>query len=471
MVKTIISKKRQAIVGIDRDIWYKYAHNLDYRPIIERLFNGPLSIDEIHKDYNDNKRIQKSVSSIYRYINDLIDNNIVIKAGRVFQSQHTSSKVLYDLSGEIIFPERPEIKLWSSENVGENLALCVGTIIDQHFQQRSLSVQLLKDLFHQFETERYCGLKDTLTDLVINSNSDKDKKELIKMINTSDPHIIDQSLEIFSLIQWIIQKKDLKCIIEKLSSCYLESKSSEDPYNSNMTRNKISSDSRYTDYIEYTPKLLQILDDETWENVVWNYNHRAILLLLRRPMTLNEIHKEHYNAVLARIEQDRKVGKKITYSPRRKKKSTVYNYLQIMKEGGLIIEAGRRIREGKALTEILYIRKALYVSKEKAIKDFKSNTWNKTIEVVGLLLIHANSKKGYNHVKFLDIITKMEQFKANLFTEDYLRGITNPPIDVTANFEFEEHNAFFEAVRLVEWFLALDDKQVFQTQLLNCFSD
>ncbi|UCG00349.1 MAG: hypothetical protein JSW11_11940 [Candidatus Heimdallarchaeota archaeon] len=472
MVKTLINKKRQAIIGIDRDIWYKYVHNPDNRPIIESLSNGPLIIDEIHSDYNKNERIQKSISSIYRYLNDLLDEKIIIKAGRLFQSPHTSSKVLYDLSAEIIIPERPEIKIWSSDDNREKLALCIGTILDRHFHHKRPSVQLLEDIFYRFETERYQGLRNALNELVKNSKSDEDKKELIKIINTSDPYITAQSLELFSLIHWIMQKKDLNCILEKLTACYLDTNSSGDTRNSiNENQNSSSSDFSYSDYVEYTPILVQTLDEVTWETLVWNYNHRAILLLLRKPMTLNEIHKEHHNAVLTRIEEDKKVGKKITNIPRRKKKSTIYNYLQIMKDGGLIVEAGRRIREGKALTEILYVRKALYVSKEKAIKDFKSKNWNKIIELVGSLLVHANAKKDYDHLKFRDLITNMEKFKANLFTKEYIQVITNPPTDVTANFEFEQHNAFFEAVRLLEWFLALEDRKLFLNQLLNCFSD
>ncbi|MFX1284829.1 MAG: hypothetical protein ACFFB5_14305 [Promethearchaeota archaeon] len=471
MVKTFINKKRQFIIGIDRDIWHKYVHNPDYHPIIEILSDKPLSIDEIHKEYNNRENTQKSVSSIYRYLNDLLDNDILIKAGRLFQSPHTSSKVLYDLVAEIIIPERPEIKIWSSDKIGENIALCIGTVIDKHFNHKPPSVQLLKDLFHQFETERYCGLKNALKDLVEDSKSDKEKNEFIKKLNMSDPDTITQSFDLFSLFHWIMQKKDLNCISERLSSCYNESKPTGNIRDSKReNQNNISdSGSSTIDYIEYTPMLVHTLDVETWDTVVWNYNHRAILLLLRKPMTLNEIHEQHHNAVLARIEEDRKVGKKINYTPRKKKKSTVYNYLQIMKNAGLIVEAGRRIREGKALTEILYVRKALYVSKEMLVKDFKSDKWEEIVEIVGALLVHANAKRGYDYTKLLTILTDLERFKATLFTDDYVKSITNPPIEVTANFEFEQHNVFFEAVKLVEWFLALEDKKAFQTQVLGCF--
>ncbi|MFX0204802.1 MAG: hypothetical protein ACFFDT_02365 [Candidatus Hodarchaeota archaeon] len=472
MVKTFITQKRQVIIGIDRDIWYKYVHNPDYHPIIEILSDGPLTIDEIHNEYNKKGNTQKSVSSIYRYLNDLLDESILIKAGRVFQTPHTSSKVLYDLSAEIIIPERPEIKIWSSNKSGENLALCIGTVIDKHFNHKPVSVQLLTKLIHQFETERYHGLKNTLHMLLEASKSDKDREEIIKKINTSDPNVITQSFDYFSLFHWIMQKEDLNCVVDKLSSCYHENKPTNDIHDSNSwNQNNISdSGSTHTDYIEYTPKLVQTLDADTWDTVVWNYNHRAILLLLRRPMTLNEIYKEHYNAVLERIEQDRKVGKRITYTPRKKKKNTIYNYLQIMKNAGLIVEAGRRISEGKALTEILSVRRALYVSKEQ-IMEFKSDLWNTVVEIVGTLLVFANTKRSFDQAKFLTILTNLENFKANLFTDDYVRSITNPPIEVTANFGFEQHNVFFEAVRLVEWFLALEDRKVFHTQLLNCFLD
>jgi hypothetical protein len=188
-------------------------------------------------------------------------------------------------------------------------------------------------------------------------------------------------------------------------------------------------------------------------------------------MTLSEIHKKHYEAVLARIEEDRKEGKEIHYIPRKKKKSTVYNYLKIMKNGGLIVEAGRRIREGKALTELLYARKALYISKERLIEDFKSIEWDKITELVGSLLVHANSKNSYDHRKLRSLIVNIQEFRTNILTEDFSKAITNPPTEITANFEFEQHNVFFETVRLIEWFLALKDKHAFKTELIRCISD
>jgi Fe2+ or Zn2+ uptake regulation protein len=475
MIKTLINKERQSIIGIDSDIWYKYVYNADYRRIIKILSNRPLTIDEIHTCYNQNEESNpKSKSTIYRYINDLLKVEVLINAGRVFHSQHTSSKVLYDLSAELLIPEPPKIKIWSSNTSGENLALCLGLILDRHFSHKIPSVPMLKALFHQFETERYHFLKNTLTELVERSKSDNEKKKFIRTIYSSDPYIITQSFELFSLFHWIMQKKDLNCILDKLSACYLESDSTgitQDYRSETSTNNSSDSDLSYSDYIEYTPLLVQTIEQETWDKIVWNYNHRAILLLLRKPMTLSEIHKKHYNAVLARIEEDKKVGKKIPYTPRKKKKSTVYNYLKIMKNGGLIVEAGRRIREGKALTEILYARKALYISKEKPIGEFKSTNWNEIVAIVGSLLVQANSKRDFDHQKLYSIITNMEEFKTKIYTEDYSKAITNPPIEITANFEFEQHNVFFEAVRLVEWFLALKDKQAFKTELVSCFLD
>ncbi|MFX0184747.1 MAG: hypothetical protein ACFE95_16815 [Candidatus Hodarchaeota archaeon] len=475
MIKTLINKERQSVIGIDSDIWHKYVYNTDYRRIIEVLSNKPLTIDEIHTGYNKiEKSNPKSKSTIYRYINDLLKVEVLIKAGRVFHSQHTSSKVLYDLSAELLIPEPPKIKIWSSSKSGDNLALCIGIILDRHFSHKIPSVPALKSLFHQFETERYHFLINTLITLIEGSKSDKEKKKFVWKIFSSDPYIITHSFDLFSLFHWIIQKNDQNYFLEKLSKCYLENNSTSSSYEyKSELCNDSSSDSNlsYSDYIEYTPILVQTIEQETWDKIVWNYNHRAILLLLRKPMTLSEIHKKHHEAVLARIEEDKKVGKKVHYTPRKKKKSTVYNYLKIMKNGGLIVEAGRRIREGKALTEILYARKALYISREKPIEDFKSIEWDKITEIVGSLLVLANSKNDYDHQKLRSLIANIEDFGTKILTEDFSKAISNPPIEIIANFEFEQHNVFFEAVRLVEWILALKDKQAFKTELVSCFSD
>ncbi|MFX1547169.1 MAG: hypothetical protein ACFFCU_13285, partial [Promethearchaeota archaeon] len=113
----------------------------------------------------------------------------------------------------------------------------------------------------------------------------------------------------------------------------------------------------------------------------------------------------------------------------------------------------------------------LYISKEKLIEDFKSTEWDKITELVGSLLVHSNSKNSFDHQKLRSLIVNIEEFGTNILTEDFSKAITNPPTEITANFEFEQHNVFFEAVRLVEWFLSLKEKHAFKTELVRCFLD
>lgn len=99
--------------------------------------------------------------------------------------------------------------------------------------------------------------------------------------------------------------------------------------------------------IRYKPVPILVLTDEDTNQLLWDFNYNAVIRILRQgPMTLNEI-AEEFNRI---AEKDKFIKSKAA--------TTVYRYVKVLEEGGLVTQAGRRVHYDKNATEILYSRTA-----------------------------------------------------------------------------------------------------------------
>ncbi|MHA1942212.1 MAG: hypothetical protein ACW97P_10900, partial [Candidatus Hodarchaeales archaeon] len=278
-------------------------------------------------------------------------------------------------------------------------------------------------------------------------------------------------IHLFSRLFWIMNQPDIDSLYDKLKETFInnlvnsiEQKGIDGILNSEDARKGTS------DYVEYTPILYQPIKKEIWKKIK-NYNHRAILYLLRKPMTIQEIAENHHDAVLQKIKEDSTWGhKKIDEIPQKKKKNTIYKYVQYMKEMGIIIEVGRRIKDGKALTEILYARKALYVSEEKSIQDCDSDEWNHIVDMIGLILQYHFRKKGFNREKLLPFVTELDHQKEIIKDPIYNEKIEYPPSEILYGIDILYLHVLFDTLAYFEWYIT-NNRTQFKNQLTSCFFD
>ncbi|MFX0094868.1 MAG: hypothetical protein ACFFBD_24240 [Candidatus Hodarchaeota archaeon] len=205
------------------------------------------------------------------------------------------------------------------------------------------------------------------------------------------------------------------------------------------------------------------------------YDYRAIMRLLKVPMTLKEIHKKHYETVLRRIEEDKAFAKgyypkngKITL-PKKKKENTLYGYLQELKNWGLVVQAGRRITQGQSVAQILYVRKAFYV----AIRNtyFDTDEWKRIVNVVGLAVQYLLQKKHFNQEKFYTLLTEIRKVQSNILHETYSEMSTDSLLmDMIVSLGFFQNRVWIETLELVEWFFTLKETKNLRDQFLDCFS-
>ncbi|MFX0185724.1 MAG: hypothetical protein ACFE95_21785, partial [Candidatus Hodarchaeota archaeon] len=363
MTSNLVLEKRHSVKGVDTNIWFNYVHSSDYKPILDVLRSGPLSIDEIEKKIN----LEKSRSTLYRYLQDLVDVGLVVQAGRTKEKKVKREKtglfipykILYDRTAELFLISRPEAKAWALEK-SDYLAFALGTMIKRHFNDFSPCVEELCIFLHEFESTLDHSIQDLFTKIVEDTKNNAQVKEILNILTSINPKDSVTFIHIFSRIFWFLNQDDINILYNNLNKIFTNNVKGEFHGERRINGVSISEDVKkgFIDNIDYTPTLYQPIKEKVWEKIR-NYNHRALLYLLRRPMTLQEIAENHHDAVIQKIKEDKVWGHiKIEKLPQKKKKNTIYKYVQSMKEAGLIIEAGRRIKEGKALTKILYARKA-----------------------------------------------------------------------------------------------------------------
>ncbi|MHA2333478.1 MAG: hypothetical protein ACXAEU_15755, partial [Candidatus Hodarchaeales archaeon] len=83
---------------------HRYLEKSSYVPLFHVLQDGPMTIKEITKSYNEVASIPKTQKTIYRYIKTLKDTNLIIEMGyRVIQGKKTTQKLYGPISRNIVY--------------------------------------------------------------------------------------------------------------------------------------------------------------------------------------------------------------------------------------------------------------------------------------------------------------------------------------------------------------------------------
>ncbi|MFX0125953.1 MAG: hypothetical protein ACFFAE_20195 [Candidatus Hodarchaeota archaeon] len=470
-----ISKKCVPLKYIDEEKWYRFVTNTTYKPILDVFFNIkkngpiPIDIDVLSRQYD------KSTSTVYRYIKDLLDAGLLIEAGRRVFPKKPSSKILYDLSASLFIPIHPLPAFWSSDH-GTNVIKTVGFMLRRYFGGLPIIPQL-SEAYAKFEQDSYNLVHELMLDLVRREQMDNNAAIILNEIRNlpKAPYFFATLAKIL----WFIQQHDYDEVVAKFGSFYGNKVQIQDLFTVNElntsigTRNLVTGDQ---DVITYIPDLIQLVDEETWNRYIKNFNHRATRILLTTPKTLAEIHEEHQQAVSDLIDNDKhykhltkekieKIKGKI------KEKKTIYQYLTDLKKDGLIVEAGRRITAGRSVTEILYAKKGFYMRKGDTDKKLQENEdWKKLVNVIGLAVQHHLQKKGFDREKLLEILSDYELSKEEHFNEIYGRIKIDSAVEIISAFDDKLSEIFIDTLVQLEWFLGLGKKDNIHKKLLDCFT-
>lgn len=198
---------------------YKMLSDPVYEPIIIVLREGPLTVNELTKRYNDfvDKRgtnlslppkvlekEKKSEMTIYRYLKDLKRVNIVIEAGRCIEPGKKSTKAIYSRTAKMFYPKLSSNDHKDSEKIDEHIDILSELIImykpDQKLSKSSLSALLKKIvLFSDTEAvsmfEKYSDEISSLTKDQSFSQMGKILTNLGTIILMLNAHLFDEELK------------------------------------------------------------------------------------------------------------------------------------------------------------------------------------------------------------------------------------------------------------------------------------
>ncbi|MHA2297279.1 MAG: hypothetical protein ACXADA_14720 [Candidatus Hodarchaeales archaeon] len=465
-----ISKKRVPVKYIDGEKWYRYVTNKTYKHVLEAFYskNKPMVLDVEALS----KLSNKSTSTVYRYIKDLVNAGLIIEAGRRVFPKKPSSKILYDLSASLFIPIHTLPAFWSSSH-GTDVIKTVGFMLRRYFEGLPV-VSRLSTAYAKFEQDSYDLLLELMRDLVLNEQKDANAASILREIRNM-PKAPD-FFPILSKILWLTQQQDLDVVVAKFGSFYSDEVQMRDIFTVNEPETS-NQETGYQDVITWIPDLHQIVDEEMWNSYINNYNRRATRILLTIPKTVAEITEEHQQAVLDLVESDKNYKhftkeKKDKIKKKKKDKKTIYQYLTDLKKDDLVVEAGRRITPGRSATEILYAKKGFYIRKRYAKEKLNEDEdWKRFVNVIGLAVQYHLKKKDFNGENLLVLVSEYQLSKEKGFNEVYGKIKVDSAVEIISAFDYKLSDIFTYTLAQLEWFLGLEKKEEKRNELLDCFTD
>ena len=170
---------------IQKGIWViEDRHLLDiikddvYNPIIDSLRERPMTIKELTERYNkiikkralkigipkaEFEKMKRSEKSIYRYVNDLIDVNLVTVAGRRVVIDRTASENLYGRTAKVYLMKHEGEDYWDKEEAQEflfKIARMLSLILDKPVPTNKCLAKILNELDNNRLKEVFQGLEE-----------------------------------------------------------------------------------------------------------------------------------------------------------------------------------------------------------------------------------------------------------------------------------------------------------------------
>lgn len=303
--------------------------NPRYLNLLKILYQkGPLTIDDLTKEYGDLVEIAKarSKTTIFRYITLLKRSNIVQEAGQRVIEGKVHSKILYSLTANHFIVDEKENELKRNR---------------EQFIFKEL-IKILKILYpHKMINEQTLFLWHER--LLQNIDADKQRlitsgnPEILEILSIWTPYSFD---DIIAFLGWksyllknpLAQEDFLKCFNGSKIGL-TESLSSIDSEEGKIEKKN------FRDVITQFPEFWYGLStNDPRRRYLEKSSHVPLFHVLQDgPMTIKELTKR-YNEV-ASIPKTQK---------------TMYRYIKTLKDVNLVIEMGYRVIQGKKTTQKLY---------------------------------------------------------------------------------------------------------------------
>ena len=141
----VITRSQQAVKVItDKEITDK-LYDKNFGPIIVVLREGPMTIKDLVKAYNDIAKEPKSEMTIYRYVKELSKSDIVVEVGKIITMGQSATETLYGRSAKIFWNLADKGDYWTQKKNAHTLE-ALRKLLALYKKNTSISVENLSKL-------------------------------------------------------------------------------------------------------------------------------------------------------------------------------------------------------------------------------------------------------------------------------------------------------------------------------------
>ncbi|HUU79294.1 MAG TPA: hypothetical protein VMX55_13195 [candidate division Zixibacteria bacterium] len=373
----------------------RILRNPRYRHLLRIIhLKAPIAFDEMLIEYQKLEYVEsKSESTVYRLLQTLKDEELVIEIGKRVIEGQILTKSLYSLTANFYILDFKDPD-WTSKD-GKKLFFEALKIIKLFYKNKTVNEMKYYEwicYYQKMMNENHV--------ILINSND----PELLEIISAFSHPNIQLVMKNTLFISILLQDENL---VQKLDECFLPKETELKPEMRFSELIDQESDN-YTDVILKFPEIYYFIDTKDPRIEKWrNYEYQIMFGVLELgPLPMSEI-IELYNEI----------------SIASKKSSTIYRYIKNLKNDGLVLEAGRRVIQGKRATEKLIGLSGKWIVSESTFDVLKEKSY--------LNLISERSELILKHL-FPDIKSinseKFRVYKKVLFNiEQSIHEVVNEP--------------------------------------------
>ena len=195
-----------------------------YNPIINALRKRPMTIKELTENYNEIvkeralkigipkaefERMKRSEKSIYRYVKDLIEANLLTVAGRRVVIDRTASENLYGRTAKVFLMKHEGDDYWDKEEAQvflEKIAKILSLVLDKPVPSTKCLAEALNDMDSNKLRDVYVGLEEKY-----------DEVSEILLEGT-----IKESNKVLDIVSMLIRIWNSEDYLKKLKKCFGE---------------------------------------------------------------------------------------------------------------------------------------------------------------------------------------------------------------------------------------------------------
>jgi predicted transcriptional regulator len=215
------------------------SHNsLDHAAIMDLLKeNVPMTVKEIHSKHSDaiKKRInrvqakcrrigeecpteyqkepqEKVENTIYRYVKDLMDGNLVVEAGRRIDPDSPTTSILYSaIAKQFIFFEDTD-EYWNYDN-WDKVILTLSVSLALFLGKSNINISKFHDIITEIEKNKFNSFSDSLQ----KTESNNIIGQFLKGLHYTE---LNACLKIIGLVEWLLNTENLNEIKVGILSCF-----------------------------------------------------------------------------------------------------------------------------------------------------------------------------------------------------------------------------------------------------------